>query len=91
MRPTGTTGLSARGLPVPELPDLVHVESKLQRALIGRRVAAARTGDPTVLRIMVAEPFPDLLVGRTFTAVERRGHFMCLGWKVTWWWRSTAC
>jgi formamidopyrimidine-DNA glycosylase len=64
---------------VPELPDLVHVEAKLQQALIGRRVAAARTGDPTVLRIMVSEPFPDLLVGRTFTAVERRGHFMCLG------------
>jgi formamidopyrimidine-DNA glycosylase len=64
---------------VPELPDLVHVENKLQAALIGRKVAAARTGDPTVLRLMVPEPFPDLLVGRTFTGVERRGHFMCLG------------
>jgi formamidopyrimidine-DNA glycosylase len=64
---------------MPELPDLVHVERKLQEALLGRRVAAARTGDPTVLRIMVAEPFPDLLVGRAFTSVERRGHFMCFG------------
>ncbi len=64
---------------MPELPDLVHVERKLREALIGRRIAAARTGDPTVLRIMVTEPFPDLLVGHVFTAVDRRGHFMCLG------------
>ncbi len=64
---------------MPELPDLVHVEKKLQQALPGRRVAAARTGDPTVLRIMVPDPFPDLLVGRAFTTAERRGHFMCLG------------
>jgi formamidopyrimidine-DNA glycosylase len=63
---------------VPELPDLVHVEKKLQQAVLGRRVAAARTGDPTVLRIMVTEPFPDVLIGRSFTAARRRGHFMCL-------------
>jgi formamidopyrimidine-DNA glycosylase len=64
---------------MPELPDLVHVERKLREVLPGRRVAAARTGDPTVLRIMVTDPFPDLLVGRAFATVERRGHFMCLG------------
>jgi formamidopyrimidine-DNA glycosylase len=62
---------------VPELPDLVHVEQELQRAVLGRRVVAARTGDPTVLRIMVTDPFPDLLLGRTFTAARRLGHFMC--------------
>ena len=61
---------------MPELPDLVHVEAGLRAALAGKRVTAARTGDPTVLRIMVTEPFPAVLVGRTLEGVERRGHFM---------------
>jgi formamidopyrimidine-DNA glycosylase len=61
---------------MPELPDLVHVEAGLRAAVLGKRIAAARTGDPTVLRIMVPEPFPGVLVGRTLTGVERRGHFM---------------
>ena len=64
---------------MPELPDLVHVEKKLREALIGRQVQGARTGDPTVLRLMVPEKFPDLLVGRRFASVDRRGHFTCLG------------
>jgi formamidopyrimidine-DNA glycosylase len=61
---------------VPELPDLVHVEEGLRPAIVGRTVAAARTGDPLVLRVMVREPFPDVLVGRRVEDVRRRGHFM---------------
>jgi formamidopyrimidine-DNA glycosylase len=61
---------------MPELPDLVHVEAGLRAAVAGKRVTAARTGDPTVLRIMVTAPFPAVLVGRTLEGVERRGHFM---------------
>ena len=64
---------------MPELPDLVHVEAGLRAALVGKRIAAARTGDPTVLRIMVTEPFPAALVGRTLNGVARRGHFMRFG------------
>jgi formamidopyrimidine-DNA glycosylase len=61
---------------VPELPDLVHVEEVLARAVVGKRVAAARTGDPLVLRVMVRAPFPEVLVGRRLEAVGRRGHFL---------------
>lgn len=61
---------------VPELPDLVHVEEQLARAVGGKRIEAARTGDPLVLRVMVQEPFPDVLVGRRLEGVERRGHFL---------------
>jgi formamidopyrimidine-DNA glycosylase len=64
---------------MPELPDLVHVEAGLRAAVVGKRIAAARTGDPTVLRVMVSEPFPAVLVGRTLEGVERRGHFMRFG------------
>ena len=61
---------------VPELPDLVHVEEELRRAVVGKRVRAARTGDPLVLRVMVRDPFPDVLVGRRLEDVARRGHFL---------------
>ncbi|HTA18917.1 MAG TPA: DNA-formamidopyrimidine glycosylase family protein [Polyangia bacterium] len=61
---------------MPELPDLVHVEEELRRAIVGKRIAAARTGDPLVLRVMVTEPFPGVLVGRRLEDVSRRGHFM---------------
>ncbi|HEY2902289.1 MAG TPA: DNA-formamidopyrimidine glycosylase family protein [Polyangia bacterium] len=61
---------------MPELPDLAYVESVLRPALGGRRIVGARTGDPLVLRVMVTEPFPAVLIGRTFTDVSRRGHFM---------------
>jgi formamidopyrimidine-DNA glycosylase len=64
---------------MPELPDLVHVEAGLRAAVAGKRIAAARTGDPTVLRIMVPEPFPAVLVGRRLETVDRRGHFMRFG------------
>jgi formamidopyrimidine-DNA glycosylase len=61
---------------MPELPDLVRVERVLSAALASRRVVRWRTGDPTVLRIMVAEPFPEVVVGRILREVARRGHFM---------------
>jgi formamidopyrimidine-DNA glycosylase len=61
---------------MPELPDLVHVERVLGAAIVGRRVEEARTGDPTVLRVMVPERLPDTLRAHTLTAVERRGHFL---------------
>ncbi|HSS37737.1 MAG TPA: DNA-formamidopyrimidine glycosylase family protein [Polyangia bacterium] len=61
---------------MPELPDLVHVEEVLNGALAGKTITDARTGDPTVLRLMVRDPFPAVLVGRKLRGVERRGHFL---------------
>jgi formamidopyrimidine-DNA glycosylase len=61
---------------VPELPDLVHVEAVLRRSVRGLAIAAARAGDPVVLRLMVPEPFPALLVGRRIAEVKRRGQFL---------------
>ena len=64
---------------MPELPDLVHVERVLGERLMGRKVTAARTGDPTVLRMMVPGEFAAALVGQTVKGVERKGHFMRFG------------
>jgi formamidopyrimidine-DNA glycosylase len=61
---------------MPELPDLVHVQTVLSRLACGQAIVAARVGDPVVLRIMVAEPFPALLVGQTIQSVTRRGQFL---------------
>jgi formamidopyrimidine-DNA glycosylase len=61
---------------MPELPDLEYVASELSRALVGQAIVSARTGDPTVLRMMLPMPFAEALVGRTVRAVERRGHFL---------------
>jgi len=61
---------------MPELPDLVHVAEVLNGALGGKTITGARTGDPTVLRLMVRDPFPAVLVGRRLERVERRGHFL---------------
>jgi formamidopyrimidine-DNA glycosylase len=64
---------------MPELPDLAHIEAKLRPALVGQQIADARTGDPTVLRIMIDEPLGAALRARHITRVDRRGHFMRFG------------
>ena len=64
---------------MPELPDLAHIEAKLRPALVGQEIADARTGDPTVLRIMIDEPLGAALRGRHIISVDRRGHFMRFG------------
>jgi formamidopyrimidine-DNA glycosylase len=61
---------------VPELPDLVHVEAVLRRSVCGLPILEARTGDPVVLRLLVTEPFPALLVGKRILEVRRRGQFL---------------
>ena len=61
---------------MPELPDLVYVRHALARDLAGKRVAKARVGDPTVMRMLIAAPFESVLAGATLQAVERRGHFL---------------
>jgi formamidopyrimidine-DNA glycosylase len=61
---------------VPELPDLVHIESMLARTVCGLPIVEARVGDPVVLRIMVREPFPALLMGQHIQAVKRIGQFL---------------
>jgi formamidopyrimidine-DNA glycosylase len=64
---------------VPELPDLVRVESVLRRVLTGRTVEGAQVGDPTVLRVTVRDPFPACLVAHRVLSVDRRGQFMRFG------------
>lgn len=61
---------------MPELPDLVHVEAVLARSVCGLPIVDARVGDPVVLRLMLPEPFPAVLLGKRIADVKRRGQFL---------------
>ncbi len=62
---------------MPELPDLLHVESKLRERLVGRKVEAERVREPVVLRFTVRGNL-SLLLGRRLEGVERRAHNIAL-------------
>jgi formamidopyrimidine-DNA glycosylase len=61
---------------MPELPDLVHIVRVLAPALEGRTIVACRVKEPIVLRVLVPGAFPDLVAGRRFAGLERRGPFL---------------
>lgn len=58
------------------MPDLVHVEAVLARSVCGLPIVDARVGDPVVLRLMLPEPFPAVLLGKRIADVKRRGQFL---------------
>jgi formamidopyrimidine-DNA glycosylase len=61
---------------MPELPDLVHIVKVLRPALAGRTIRGALVREPIVLRLLVPGSFPDLVAGRRFSSLERRGPFL---------------
>jgi formamidopyrimidine-DNA glycosylase len=63
---------------VPELPDLLHVVSRLRERLLGRVVGAERVREPVVLRFSVPGNL-SLLLGRPLASLERRSHFVVFG------------
>jgi formamidopyrimidine-DNA glycosylase len=65
---------------VPELPDLLHIVSRLRERLVGRHVGAERVREPVILRFTVQGNL-SLLLGRTLRQVERRGHFVVFGFE----------
>jgi formamidopyrimidine-DNA glycosylase len=64
---------------MPELPDLQVIHNYLAPRLAGVSIAAAAVRRPIVLRNLLGGDFAADVVGRRFTAVERRGKFLLLG------------
>jgi formamidopyrimidine-DNA glycosylase len=60
---------------MPELPDLLHIQSKLEERLRGRRVTGERLTSPVVLRCLVRGNL-SLLLGRQLEEIRRRSHFL---------------
>lgn len=60
---------------MPELPDLLHIQSKLGEALLNWHVASERVREPVVLRFAVRGNL-SLLLGRPLRAVLRKSHFL---------------
>ena len=60
---------------MPELPDLLHILSKLRDELLGRHVTAERVREPVVLRFTVKGNL-SLLLGRPLLDIFRKSHFL---------------
>jgi formamidopyrimidine-DNA glycosylase len=60
---------------MPELPDLLHIVSRLKAELLGRRVSAERVREPVVLRFTVRGNL-SLLLGRSLLDIVRKSHFV---------------
>ena len=60
---------------MPELPELLHVRSRLHEALAGRTATAERVKEPVVLRYCVKGNL-SLLLGRPLREVLRKSHFL---------------
>lgn len=65
---------------MPELPDLLYVQKHLRERLVGRHVTGERVREPVVLRFAVRGNL-SLLLGRTLADVQRKSHFLVLGFE----------
>ncbi len=65
---------------MPELPEVEVVRLGLARGVVGRPVAAVEVAHPRAVRrhLAGAADFAALLLGRTFTAAQRRGKYLWL-------------
>jgi formamidopyrimidine-DNA glycosylase len=71
------SGTDLETAPMPELPDLLHIVTRLRETLLGRHVTAERVREPVVLRFTVRGNL-SLLLGRSLLDVSRRSHFVVL-------------
>ena len=60
---------------MPELPDLLHIQAKLEERLRGRKVITERLTSPVILRCLVRGNL-SLLLGRPLDEIRRRSHFL---------------
>jgi formamidopyrimidine-DNA glycosylase len=61
---------------MPELPDLEVIRDYLAPRVVGVTIAAAQVRRPLVMRNLLGGDPADHLIGRTVTAVKRRGKFL---------------
>ena len=65
---------------MPELPDLIYIEKKLNAALPGNKINDIVIKEPIILRVLVPDNYDIVLSGASFKSVYRKGPF--LGFKL---------
>jgi len=63
---------------MPELPDLLYIEGRLESILTDRRIQAVQVFEPVVLRVAVPGGFQSALTGRRCTGIRRHGPFLVI-------------
>lgn len=63
---------------MPELPDLEIIREFLAPRLTGVAIASVEVRRPLIVRNLIAGELADLLVGRRFSSIGRRGKFLLL-------------
>ncbi len=63
---------------MPEAPDLYVIREYLEPRLVGRSITNAAERKPLVLRNMTGEKFTDDIVGRSISAINRKGKLLLL-------------
>lgn len=61
---------------MPELPDLMHLEKRLNEYLPGEKISEVEIHEPIVLRMLLAGDFAECLRGAKFQTVKRHGPFL---------------
>jgi formamidopyrimidine-DNA glycosylase len=61
---------------MPELPDLVYLEKRLNQYLPGQTISAAEMREPVVLRMLLPGQFVEELPGLVIAGVRRHGPFL---------------
>ena len=61
---------------MPELPDLVYIQAKLEAALPEQTITEVTVREPIVIRNHSGRPFDEVLTGLVFQAVKRSGPFL---------------
>ncbi|MGH7495838.1 MAG: Fpg/Nei family DNA glycosylase [bacterium] len=61
---------------MPESPDLVYLEKKLNQYLPGQTIAVVEVREPIVMRMLLPGKFAEELPGSTISAVRRHGPFL---------------
>ncbi len=61
---------------MPELPDLVYLQTRLSPLLVNQRITEVKVSEPIVVRMLLPGDFSSELVGRVFNGVRRQGPFL---------------
>ncbi len=61
---------------MPELPDLIYLEKRLNHYLPGQTIAAAEVREPIIMRMLLPGQFAEELLNATISGVRRHGPFL---------------